>query len=166
MPSSNVIRITDESRTVISISVIPGSEVVSSGQDFQAPPTVSQSGRVFTITFLADRHNSSSAADRFNAASGGEAFEYAADGGGGVPRELNFFFSVQLTFSTAQGNATETLHIGQGHYALTNNWWLGGNIIRSRDPSLVIAVADGRHTLTLPLSGSTSSYTFAPGRID
>lgn len=166
MPSSNVITITDESRTLTRITVIPGSEVVSSGQDFEDPPTISQSGRVFTITFLADRKNSSDVADAFNASSGGESFEYAADGGGGTPRELNFYFSVQLIFSTAQGDAVETLNIGQGHYSLTNNWWLGGAIVSSSERSLKIPIAPGGHTLTLPLTGSNDSYTFGLGSID
>jgi len=166
MPSSNVITITDESRTLTRITFVPGSEVVTHNQDYLTPPKITQSGRVFTITFQADRHNSAEVADSFNSRSGGEAFEYAADGGGGTPKELNFCFSLELTFNTAQGTATESLNVGQGHYALTNNWWLGGWIVSSSDRSLKVPLATTGQTLVLPLSGNNESYTFGPGSID
>lgn len=166
MPSSNVITITDESRTLTRITFVPGSEVVTHKQDYLTPPKITQSGRLFTITFQADRQNSAEVAEAFNTRSGGEAFEYAADGGGGTPKELNFCFSLELTFSTAQGSATESLHIGQGHYALTNNWWLGGWIVSSSDRSLKMPLATTGQTLVLPLSGSNDSYTFGPGSIE
>jgi len=165
MPSSNTITITDRSGTLRSLSYVDNSANVTAGQSYSVPPSISQSGRVFTITFSCDRKNSTAVANAFNASSGGTAYEYAADGGGGTPGSLNFYFTVQLNFSTAQGDASALLNLAQGHYTATNNWWLGGSIVTSSKPSLNIPIAAGV-TLVLPLSGDNDSYTFGPGSID
>ncbi len=147
------------------MTYVANSVVVSAGQDYTSPPTVSQSGRVFTLTFYANRKKTTPVADSFNSASGGTAFEYAASGGGGTPDQLNFYFAVQINFQTAQGTGTTLLNIGQGNYATTNNWWIGGSAVTSSVPSLDVPIADGAYTLVLPLSGTHDSFTFGPGTV-
>lgn len=164
-PSKNVITITDSSGTVTAMSYVQNSAVVSAGQKFEVPPTISQSGRVFKLTFSADRKKTTAVADSFNAASGGTAYEYAASGGGGTPDQLNFYFAVQVSFETAQGSGSGVLYIAQGNYATTNNWWLGGSLVTSAVPSIDVLINDGKNTLVLPLSGNHDSYTFAPGSV-
>ncbi len=163
--SKNVLTITDSSGTVTGMSYVANSAVVSAGQDFKLPPTVTQSGRVFTLTFYANRKKTTAVADSFNTSSGGTAFEYAASGGGGTPDQLNFYFTVQINFETAQGTGTTLLNVGQGHYATTNNWWLGGSAVTSSVPSLDVPVANGAYTLVLPLSGDHDSFKFGPGTV-
>ena len=163
--TSNKLQIVDKSRTLIGVSYIGGSAVVTSGESFDDSASIAVSGDVWTITFAADRKGSSDVATSFNTASGGAAYVYAASGGGGTPDKLNFYFTLQLTFSTAQGEASVSLNTGQGHFALSNNWWLGGSIVTSSVPCLTIPIAGTASTLELPLSGSTSSFTFGPGTI-
>jgi phospholipase C len=165
MPSTNVMTITDNSATITSMSYVSGSVVVTSGQKNTPPPTVQKSGKVFTISFDCDRKNSSSVADSFNTASGGSAHEYAAYGGGGTPDELNFWFSLQIEFSTPQGSGTAILNVGQGHSGSHNNWWLGGSIVNSSKPNLTIAIDNTAFKLSLPVSGDVSEYTFSAGSI-
>lgn len=164
-PSSNVVTINDLSGTVTSMSYVDGSACVTSGQDNKPPPTITQSGRVFTITFLANRKNSSDVATSFNNICGGAAYEWAGSGGGGRPGSLNFYFGVQINFSTAQGTGSTTVYLGQGHYSLTNNWWIGGSAIISSVPCVRVAVGSAGDVLTLPLSGGVSNFVFSPGSV-
>lgn len=166
MPSSNTVTITDNSGTLSSISYVDNSAHVTQGEKYSVPPTISQSGRVFKITLSADRKGSSDTADSFNSSSGGTAFEYAASGGGGTPDKLNFWFTLTLNFETAQGSAQVSLNIGQGHYATTNNWWIGGAIVVSSKPALNIPIDGTDLTLVLPLSGNHDSFELHPGSID
>lgn len=160
MPSSNTITIIDYSRLLSSMSYVENSANVTAGQDFTTPPSISQNGGVFTVTFLADRKNSESIATLFNTNSGGAAFEYAAVSGGGTPDELNFYFTVQLNFTLGQDMVSATLNLAQGHSVLSvsNNWWLGGSIVNSSQPSLNIPI-NSNNTLVLYLSGTNDSYT-------
>ena len=165
--SSNKLTITDSSRTVTKIQWVPGSTQVTSGEANTPTPTISQSGRVFTIELSADRSGSSTIANAFNASSGGAAHEYAADGGGGTPAQLNFFFTLQIDFATAQGSGTTQLNVGQGHYAATNNWWLGGSGVATSGSkaSLNVIVGPRNDQLVVPMSGTNDSYTFANASI-
>jgi len=166
MSSSNTLKITDNSGTLSGINYVSDSAHVTSGESYTEPAKISQSGRVFTITFSADRKGSSSVADSFNTSSGGTAFEYAASGGGGTPSKLNFYFTLELLFNTAQGETSATLNVAQGHYMTTNNWWLGGSIVTSSKPSLDVPIAGTDKTLSLPLSGNHDSFDLAQGSID
>lgn len=164
-PSSNVITITDKSGTLTGMTNT-GTPVVTSGQDHSASPTISRSGAVFTITFNADRKASTSVAQSYNSLCGGAAYEYAASFGGGTPQELNFYFSLSLTFTTAQGPGTATLVLAQGNHNLTNNWWIGGSIVTSSVPSLDVPIASNQYTLQLPVSGDNDSYTLGLGSVE
>lgn len=164
-PSTNILTITDDSATITSMSYVSGSVHVTSGQKNSPPPTIQKSGKVFTISFDCDRKGSSDVASSFNSASGGKASEYAAYGGGGTPDKLNFWFSLQLNFSTSRGNGTAILNVGQGHSGTHNNWWLGGSIVNSSKPELVVPIANGSLKLSLPLDGGVSDYTFHAGSI-
>ena len=163
--TNNKLQLVDKSRTLVDVTYIAGSAVVTSGESYTDSATIGVSGDVWIITFAADRKGSSDVATSFNNASGGAAYVYAASGGGGTPDKLNFYFTLQLTFATAQGKAIVSLNAGQGHFALSNNWWLGGSIVTSSVPCLTIPIAGTANTLELPLSGSTSSFTLGPGTI-
>ena len=164
-PSTNVLTITDNSGTITAMSYVDGSVQVTSGEKNSPPPTVQKSGKVFTISFDCDRKGSSSVADSFNTSSGGSANEYAGYGGGGTPDKLNFWFTLEISFTTAEGDGTATLNVGQGHASTHNNWWLGGSIVTSSKPDLTIAIANTSKKLTLPFSGDISDYTIAAGTV-
>jgi hypothetical protein len=164
-PSENVVTIKDESGTVTGMTYVNGSAVVTKDQQSEPPPGISQSGRVFTITFRADRQNSADVADKFTTSSGGSAYQWTGRGGAGTPNELNFYFSVEITFSTAQGEGSTKVNLGQGHHPNTNNWWIGGSAITSSVPNLSLLVGKDGKQLTVPLSGGTSDFTFGPGTV-
>lgn len=164
-PSTNILTITDDSGTITGMSYFPGSVVVTSGQDSSPPPTVQKNGKIYTISFDCDRKGSSTTAASFNAASGGSTHEYAAYRGGDTPDELNFWFGLQIEFSTSQGTGTAVLNVGQGHTGVHDNWWLGGSIVNSSTPNLIVPIDNTALKLTLPLSGDISEYTFSAGTV-
>lgn len=43
-------------------------------------------------------------------------------GGGGSPKELNFFLTIAIDFK--DGSKTK-INLGQGSYGIRNNWWIG-----------------------------------------
>lgn len=163
-PSTNVITFTDNSQTIVSMTFVSNS-IQDGSSNYYTPPTIQKSGNVFTITFMSDRHGSSDVATSFNSACGGAAYECAADHGGGTPNSLNFYFALTVNVSTPSGNGLTTLYVGQGNHGTTNNWWLGGSCINSSAPSFAVPLDNGVETLTMPLSGSTSAYTFSAGTI-
>ena len=165
-PSANVLTITDNSATITHMSYVDGSAVVTSGQSFNTPPSIQKNGKVFTITFECNRSGSSDIAQAFNNSSGGVAHEYAAyRGNDDVPDKLNFFFTLKLDFTTAQGSGSATLNVGQGHTGSHNNWWLGGAIVDSSRPGLVVPIDNTAFNLSIPVSGDVSEYTFSAGAI-
>jgi len=164
--SINVLTITDNSGTITSMTYVANSANVTSGEDSAPPPTVQKNGSVFTITFVSDRKKSAPVATAFNNNCNNNSLNaYAASGGGGLPEELNFFFQLELQVTTASGSGSAILNIGQGSYALTNNWWLGGPIVSSSQPGLNIPVNNGASQLNLPLSGTNSSFVIAAGTV-
>jgi phospholipase C len=164
--STNVLTITDNSGTITSMTYVANSANVTSGEDSAPPPTVQKNGGVFTITFVCDRKKSAPVATAFNNNCNNNSLNaYAASGGGGLPEELNFFFQLELQVTTASGSGSAILNIGQGSYALTNNWWLGGPIVSSSQPGLNIPVNNGASQLNLPLSGTNSSFVIAAGTV-
>lgn len=102
-PRSNVVTITDESNTIITMSFIPGSLHVSEGQPSDPTPKFSKVGNVFTISLEAGRHNTQPIAQTFNTLTGGKNNEYAPfkeiDDS---PSDLNFMFGDSITVRPAQ----------------------------------------------------------------
>jgi phospholipase C len=128
---SNTVTLDDVAKTISSISYLPGSLQISSGQPSKVPPSISVKNNVWQITLEAGRHKTSAVANAFNSICGGKPKEYAPSGGeGGTPKELNFFLGVTLSFTNG-GSAT--IYLGQGSYGVTNNWWIGGAPIFSAD---------------------------------
>jgi len=165
-PSSNVLTITDNSATITNMSYVEGSANVTPKQSFNTPPSIQKNGKVFTICFECDRKGSSDVAQAFNSSSGGVAHEYAAYRvSDDVPDKLNFFFTLKLDFTTAQGSGSATLNVGQGHTGTRNNWWIGGAIVDSSRPGLVVPVDNTAFNLNIPVSGDVSEYTFSAGTI-
>ena len=105
--SINVLTITDNSGTINSMAYVANSANVTSGQDNSPPPTVQKTGNVFTITFACDRKKSAPVATAFNNNCNNNSLNaYAASGGGGLPKELNFFFQLELQVTTASGSGS------------------------------------------------------------
>src|SRR5580765_6483184 len=82
---TNVVTINDQSNAIRAISYTDGSIVVTDGQPYKVPPSVTASNGVYKITLEAGRSKSKPVADTFNSRSGGKAKEYAPKGGGGTP---------------------------------------------------------------------------------
>jgi hypothetical protein len=163
--TNNKVKIDDISETVTRISYIDGSVDVTPGQKNDPPPTISQSGRVFTISFAANHKGNEGVAGRYNGLCGGSAHEYAGRHGGGTPNKLNFYFGVEIRFETAQGGGTLKIYLGQGHGGTANNWWIGGSGISIIGPSVTVAIGDKGKKLILPLSGGVSDFKFGLGSI-
>jgi hypothetical protein len=163
--TNNKVKIDDISETVTRISYIDGSVDVTPGQKNDPPPTISQSGRVFTISFAANHKGNEDVADRFNGLCGGSTHEYAGRHGGGTPKKLNFYFGVEIRFGTAQGHGALKIYLGQGHGGTANNWWIGGSGISIIGPSVTVAIGDKGKKLVLPLSGGVSDFKFGLGSI-
>lgn len=150
----NNVTINDQSGTISGISYVNGSLVITSGQPYDVPPSISSSNGVHKITLHAGREGSESVANTFNNTCGGSANEYAPDGGGGTPDKLNFFFGVTISFTTG-GSAT--VYLGQGHFAFTNNWWIGGAPVFSEDvPRL--EYTSGNTVYTFEMSGNEDTF--------
>jgi len=158
MASSNSVTLT--SSLISNVSYINGSLVITEGEDASPPPTITRSGTTWTITLEADRSGSATVATSFNNATGGENHEYAPDGGGGTPDKLNFYYQVTITF-TVDGTAVPVnVYLAQGHYSLTNNWWIGGNTVINIGDPLLLVISNNAIKAALKISGSTSSFNF------
>src|SRR5215213_9225753 len=159
---SNVVTITDSTRTITSIQYVPDSLIISSGQPSTPPATVTFLNNTFTITLNAGRSNTNEVADLFNSVCGGQNNEYAPSGGDGTPGQLNFFFEVVIEVSVGGETGSVTAYLGQGSYGSifdpTNNWWIGGSCIStSGQPQLVCEVSG--QIVTLLLTGNQDSFT-------
>jgi hypothetical protein len=158
MPSSN--KVTLSGPTIASIAYIPNTLKVTEGQPVDGNPTVTNDGSgAYIIALSADRKASSDVAIGFNEVTGG-AGHVAADGGGSMPNELNFYFGVTLSISTNAGLVPVTLYLGQGNYRLTNNWWIGGNSFL-QPPTLLLAISNNLIQEVLKVSLDTSSFKFS-----
>jgi hypothetical protein len=162
MPSSN--SVTLASPLIRSITYINDSLVVTQGEDFSVPPHISQSGSTWTITLQADRSGSEDVANRFNNTVGGAYHAYAPNGGGTgkQPGTLNFYFEVIVAFYIGGNVVTQHIHLGQGHFSLTNNWWIGSNHVVNTGSPMLLVINGNTIKEILNLSGGTSSFAFAP----
>lgn len=97
-----------------------GETHVTHGQPYVEAPRINLKGGVATIVFDSGRKKSKPVADGFNNAS---RIKFASQGGsGGAPKELNFYFGLNLEFSDG---SKRKIHAGQGSNAGRNNWWIG-----------------------------------------
>lgn len=153
--SSNEVTIT--SALIQNIEFIPGSVVITSGEKFKEPPTISHSGDKWSITLEADRSGSKPVADSFNSVNGGSIHEYAPDGGGTghTPNELNFYFGVRITF---RDFPPTTVYFAQGHYSTTNNWWIGANAVINTGQPMFLLIRDNVIQQILYMSGGVNSF--------
>jgi phospholipase C len=150
----NTITIDDRaSKTIQSITYVPNSVVITSGQPYETPPKIEVSDHVFKITLRAGRKKSDAVANSFNSACGGSAKEYAPSGGGDTPDGLNFYFGVTIQFA----GGTATVYLAQGSYALTNNWWIGGSPIFSQDTPR-LEYRSGANIITDEISGDHDTF--------
>ncbi|HEX4632128.1 MAG TPA: alkaline phosphatase family protein [Chthoniobacterales bacterium] len=155
---SNTVSIDDKaSKTIKLITYVDGSLQISSGQPSKVPPSIKSNNNVWEITLEAGRHKTSAVADAYNSLCGGNGKEYApSGGGGGTPKELNFFFGVVLHF---QNGGSATIYLGQGSYGIivTNNWWIGGGPIFSADKPR-LEYQSGSQIFTNTLSGDHKTF--------
>jgi phospholipase C len=153
----NTVTIIDEAGRIQSIAYVPNSLVITDGQPSETPPAIEVSGNTYTITLQAGRKGSEAVAESFNAAAGGDGKEYAPDGGdGGTPDELNFYFAVTINF----GQGSATAYLGQGHFAATNNWWIGGSPIYTGADTPRFEYTAGNFIYTIALSGDHETFVF------
>ena len=161
---SNVVTFNDNSNTITGITYVPNSLVISDGQPSTVPPSIEKNGNTFKITLDAGRHKTTPVADKFNELSGGKQNEYAPEGDSGVPAQLNFFFEIQIAFSSGGLSTFAYVYVGQGSFGSTNNWWIGGKAISKVDtPQLVYTL--GNKLFTLPLSGDQDTFNLAQANV-
>jgi hypothetical protein len=146
------------SSQITSISYIPGSFVITEGESGSPPPTFTKSGSTWTINIGADRSNSTPVAQSFNTATGGATHEYTNASGDKSPSQLNFYFGVNITFDVGGTSATVPVYLGQGHYATSNNWWIGGNTVFNAGTPVLHVVSGSVILETLKITGD-GSYT-------
>lgn len=109
-----------KSSKIASVKPLPGTYRVTKGQPVGGEPTVVTEDGLTTILFKSGRKKSAEVAEQFHETGG----MFAPHGGaGGRPKELNFFFGIQVTWTDG---STSDLYLGQGSTGVRNNWWLGG----------------------------------------
>ncbi|HEY8026128.1 MAG TPA: hypothetical protein VIF60_16295 [Burkholderiaceae bacterium] len=156
--SSNTVTITGA--TITNMSYIPSSFMITEGQESSPPPTFTKDNNTWTIKIGADRKNNAAVASSFKSVTGGGSHEYAPDGGGpNGPNELNFYFGVNITVDTHIGSVIVPVYLAQGHYATTNNWWMGANGLINYGTPLLLAIGNNQVVEAFKLSGGTSSFT-------
>jgi len=148
--------------TIVALKYIPNSFVITTGEANTQPPTIAQDGAAWVISIGADRKGSEDVANQFKNLTGGGQHEYAPSGGDkSGPGALNFFFGVTLTLQTDSGRIDVPVYLGQGHYSLTNNWWIGGNTVLNYDAPYLLAISNNQIKSVLSLSGGTSSFSLS-----
>jgi hypothetical protein len=162
MPDSNTVVLT--SSYIEAVSYIDSSLNITSGEDYELPPSIVRSGYEWKITLQADRKGSDAVADAFNTTVGGAIHEYAPDqpGTDAQPDSLNFFFGVRITWNVGGLRVTDEVYLGQGHNITGNNWWIGANeIVASGVPNYLV-ISDDIIREIFHLSGSTNMIVFTP----
>lgn len=109
------------------VRFVPGSFVLSKGQPQKEPPVVCEfetniKGFVtWKVKVFAGRHKTLEPAIAFITNSGGGSHIY-----GGIPKELNFSFGIEVDLKIGETVATIPMFLGQGsdlHFM--NNWYVG-----------------------------------------
>ena len=154
-PQTNVVTITDNTQMITGITYVANSLQITPGQPSSPPPSISQLGNSWTITLMAGRSDNSQVAGNFNEVCGAENHEYAASGGGGTPSQLNFYFAVELQWSNSIQSGSTLVYLGQGSFAFTNNWWIGGSPISNNSSNNASININGGG---FPLSGNQNSF--------
>lgn len=159
MASSNTVTIT--SSLIESISYIDNSLVITQGESSSPPPSIVQDASKWIITLQADRSGSENVADTFNTRVGGASHEYAPTGGGTgkMPDKLNFYFGITITFNIGGTRVSTDVYLAQGHYLLTNNWWMGAGALVNIGTPMLLAISNNVVRQVFTLSGGTSDFT-------
>ena len=159
--SSNTVTIT--SPLIESIRYINNSLVITTGESSSPPPSIVQDASRWIITLEADRGGSEDVADSFNTRVGGANHSFAGSGGGTgkMPDKLNFYFGVTVTFNIGGTRIDTNLYLGQGHYLLTNNWWMGSGAIVNIGHPMLLVIHDNVVAQITTLSGGTSDFELA-----
>jgi hypothetical protein len=152
---------------ISNINYRTNSAYVSTGQSFDVPPTISHKGSSeWKITFKSGRHKTSAVSESFMAAAGGSKRSVITSASGDkTPDELNFYFGLEISFrSSKYGDLDDVLiYLGQGSYALTNNWWFGSNnLVNSDGTALLVATKSGAIVWKALLSMSNNSCSLEP----
>jgi hypothetical protein len=116
-------------------------------------PNTPNSDYEWKITVDCPRDGSESVAEDFNLYCKTAVHEYAPKGGGvgEEPSELNFYLKIIITLAT--DNKEYEVAVGQGHYNLTNNWWIGGQVVHYDNDGATFAD-------TVGLSGDSDTINF------
>lgn len=160
---SNKVKISN--RSIISIEYIDNSLNITNGQPSTIPPSISQSGKDWTIEIKCGRKGSDGVASSFVSSCGGQGHLYSP--GTFIddkPGKLNFSFAVQVGFLIAGNNYYVELHLAQGHSGASNNWWIGGPCVAKSSSAIlnIASIAGGDLIETYSITGGTSDFTLSP----
>jgi hypothetical protein len=140
---------------ITGITYVANSLQITPGQPSSPPPSITQLDNSWTITLTAGRSDNSQVAGDFNEVCGAENHEYAASGGGGTPSQLNFYYAVELQWSNSIQSGSILVYLGQGSFAFTNNWWIGGSPISNNSSNNATITINGGG---FQLSGNQDSF--------
>ena len=156
MEHSNTVTITAAEFTAVDYT--KDSLIITAGQSSKQPADITHPFPDFEITIDCGRKASEEVARLWGDATGGAGHNFAPEGGDdATPATLNFYYSVEVT--TKLGNKT-TLFLGQGSYAMTNNWWVGGADIVVTDDVVFLKLGTGKMLELYTLSGTNESFRF------
>ncbi|MNH01747.1 hypothetical protein D4100_08510 [Serratia inhibens] len=148
------------------ICYIDNSEVASSGQPYDTPPTISNEGNGrWKIIFTCGRHKTESVANSFKSTVGNTKYAMVtASSGDNTPKELNFYFGLSLSLKLPNGSLLDTLpiYLGQGSSGSTNNWWLGARALVNTSKTYLLATQSGQIAWRAKVSMSNNSMSLSP----
>jgi len=105
------------------------SAYISEGQEFDEQVDIMPDGLGnWTVTFTAGRQKTTPVATSFIAVAGGSEDMLAVRlAGDKMPKELNFYFGLNITVRLPNGRLLDDIliYLGQGSDEINNNWWLG-----------------------------------------
>lgn len=149
---------------IAGVTYVDGSLAITPGEPYVVPPTIHRDGATWTIVLEADRKGSPEVARSFVAVTGGPGRQIAETLRDVEPEEMNFHFALDVGFAIGGHIVPARLYVGQGHYAFTNNWWLGATALqRTGDNTAVLEVADAAARARFDVVAATSTMTLTLG---
>lgn len=165
MTSSHSNKIDITCGDIESIQYIVGSLTITDGQPSSPPPGISRSGDTWTIDMACGRKGSKAVADAFVQACGGAGQVCSPSAlSDATPGDLNFFFGIRVGFRLGSDIGYLEFHVGQGHRASRNNWWIGGKCVANGGTAILVvpsSPSDGVMEV-YTIEGGVSDLTFSP----
>ncbi|HEX4303031.1 MAG TPA: phosphatidylinositol-specific phospholipase C [Rhizomicrobium sp.] len=168
--TNNVDLKTDGNLKIVDIQYRFSTLHAPNGTDHPTAMASDKSETKWVVTLDCDQDGNTAYAEAFNKACGGAGREYApkAPDDEPEPKEMNFCFEMQITFSFQDGaverKATANVYFGQNNHGVRHIWWLGGqdSISNVDGMALLLASTGGSaaSTVTLSIAGGHSDFTF------